>query len=43
MALPFLPEEHIRNIYLSFEMPLSGLLDAEKERIHRFNSFTNSR
>ena len=39
MTLPFLPEEHICNIYLSFEMPLSDLLDAEKELIHRFNRY----
>ena len=37
MALPFLPEDHLRNIYLSFEM--IWLLDAEKELIHRFNSY----
>ena len=39
MALQFLPEEQIRNIYLSLEMPLAGFLDAEKERIHRFKSY----
>ena len=39
MALPFFPEEHIRNIYLSFEMLLSGLLYAERELIHRFNNY----
>ena len=38
MALPFLPEEDICNIYLSFEMPLSGLLDVKK-LICRFNSY----
>ena len=39
MALPFLPEEHIRNINLSLEMPLAGFSDAEKELIHRFKSY----
>ena len=39
MAIPFLPEEHICNIYLSLEMPLAGFSDAEKELIHRFKSY----
>lgn len=29
----------LRNVYLSYEMPLSRLLDAEKELIHVFNSY----
>ena len=41
MALPFLPEEQIRHIFLSLEMPLTGLLDAEKELVHRFKSNFN--
>ena len=41
MALPFLPEEQIRSTYLSFELPLLGLLDSEKELVKIFRSYFN--
>ena len=41
MALPFLPEEHIRHTYLPLDIPLADLLDSEKELVHKviFNKF----
>ena len=41
MALPFLPEEHIRHTYLSLDIPLADLLDSEKELVHKFKSYFN--
>ena len=41
MALPFLPEEHIRHTYQSLDIPLADLLDSEKELVHRFKSYFN--
>ena len=39
MALPLLPEEEIRSVYLSLEIPSIGIDDAEKELIKKFRSY----
>ena len=41
MAGPFLPEEEIRSVYLSLELPLLGLQDCEKELVNIFRSYFN--
>ena len=39
MALPLLPEEDILPVYLSMEIPSTGLNDTEKELVNKFRKY----